>query len=127
MSIYIFPNGSQIELFHNIDGVPAPKILVTINPDCSDQYQVRFKHKAHTDNTKSYLAQLFTVNSSGQITGIKKAFIFDENSNSKILFEVQLINNIWNGLFKGYITSETEPSLFAIFQDQIKEGEQIEF
>jgi hypothetical protein len=102
------------------------KILVITNPEFPDQYQVRFKHKSAIDNTKDYMSQLFTVNSDGQVTGLKRAFIYDHESNSKLLFEVNLINNIWQGLFKGYISSETEPSLLAIFKNQIKEGEEIE-
>ena len=127
MALYLFPCGSKIELFINTAGVPMPKILVTTNPEFPEQYQVRFKHNSYIDKTKSYLAQLFTVNSKGQVTGTKKAFIYDQNSESKLLFEVQLINNIWEGLFRGYISSETQPSLFVIFKNQIKEGEEIEF
>jgi hypothetical protein len=126
MALYLFPNGSKIELFKHAEGIPVPKILVTTNPEFPDQYQVRFKHNSAIDKTKLYMAQLFTVNSSGQITGLKKAFIYDHESNSKLLFEVNLINNIWQGLFRGYISSETEPSLFVIFKNQIKEGEEIE-
>jgi len=126
MPLYFFPNGSQIELFKYIEGVPAPRILVTTNPEYPEQYQVRFKHNSILDKRKSYIAQLFTVNSSGQVTGLKRAFIYDQDSNSKLLFEVQLINNIWQGLFKAYIYSETEPSLFVIFKNQIKEGEEVE-
>jgi len=127
MALYLFPNGSKIELFKYLEGVPVPKILVTTNPEFPDQYQVRFKHYSAIDKTKLYMAQLFIVNSSGQITGTKRAFIYDHNSNSKLLFEVQVINNIWQGLFRGYISNETKPSLFAIFKNQIKEGEEIEF
>ncbi len=127
MALYFFPNGSHIELFKHAEGIPEPKIWVTTNTEFPDQYQVRFKHNSCIDKTKSYIAQLFTVNSKGQVTGLKRAFIYDENSESKLLFEVQLINNVWQGLFKAYVSSETEPSLFVIFKDQIKEGEEIEF
>lgn len=127
MPTYIFPNGAHIELFKKeLQPIDIPKILITSNPEFPEQYQVRFKHNSALDKRKSYIAQLFTVNSSGQVTGLKRAFIYDQDSKSKLLFEVHMVNNVWQGLFKAYIHSETEPGLFVIFNNQIKEGEEIE-
>jgi len=100
------------------------RILITSSPEFQEQYQVRFKYSAL--NKEEYTSQIFQINKIGEVTGLKKAFIYDHNFKTKIIFEVNLIKNVWQGLFKGYISDETIPTLFAIFKDQIKEGEEIE-
>lgn len=70
------------------------------------------------------LYKILPVTPQGEIIGEVVFFSAYPNSGNKILFKIQVINNIWNGKFVGY--SHNEPDIIGYFINQIKEGESIE-
>lgn len=77
-------------------------------------------------NNNPGLYKTYVINNLNQKTGTLTSFLPNSNGSHRKLFQVHLINSLWNGSFFGYVSEDNIPDQLHFYKNNLREGESIE-